>query len=131
MKNKCYLCRKPINKEGKLKFCKKCDKRIAGKLPLFIHCKPTEENLNGIIKMVADVIKKRDKRMFKLGKPIKSMDTLVKKLQNNEWVIIRYGRGRDKPIHPGWLISMQFKTVLQFLQNNRICEAKYNRRAKQ
>lgn len=128
--NKCYLCRKPINKEGKLKFCHACDKRIAKKLPLFIHCKPTDENLNAIVKMVADTIRKWDKRMFTTGKPIKSMDSLVKKIQNNEYVIIRYGRGRNKPTHPGWLVSMPFKTIIEYLAVNRICKAEKNKRYK-
>jgi len=128
MGNKCYLCGRRINKEGKLRFCKPCDKRITRKLPLFLHCKPTERSLNNIIKMVADVLKKQDRRMFRMGKTIKSMDTLIKKLQKNEWVIIKYGGGHNKPHHPVWIINMHLRVVVYYLQTGRICEAIKNKR---
>ena len=123
MANKCYLCKKPVTSNKKLKLCKSCEKRVCRKLPLFIHCKPTDENLDGIIKIVADHIKKQDKRRYVPGKPIESFDKLVKRLENNEWVIVRYGMGNNKPTHPGWILSWQLKTVMQYVGNKRICEA--------
>jgi len=128
MKNKCYLCGKAVETSNKLAFCKRCEKRVVKRLPLFVGVKPTERSLNNIIKMVADVLKKQDRRMFRMGKTIKSMDTLIKKLQKNEWVIIKYGGGHNKPHHPVWIINMHLRVVVYYLQTGRICEAIKNKR---
>ena len=78
--------------------------------------------------MVADNLKKRDRRLFIMGKPIKSLDILIKELRKNEWVIIRYGHGRDKPTCANWVVHMQFKIVVKYIEEGRICEAILNKR---
>ncbi len=54
--------------------------------------------------------KKKDKRMFREGRPIRSMNELVKLTDAGEWVMLL-----GKPKHHGWIISMTFRTLRYFL----------------
>lgn len=49
------------------------------------------------------------------GEPFTSMDDLCAWLSSNRWVYLQHGPS-IKVYHPGWIVSMQFRTVMSWVQ---------------
>jgi hypothetical protein len=58
------------------------------------------------------------KRKFKRGQVIYSADALMAIFERNQYVYLH-----ARPIHPAWLFSMQFRTVIQMMKAGVIREA--------
>ena len=64
------------------------------------------------------------KRKFRPGKPIRSIGDLTRRLQRGDWVYM-FGR----PKHPGWILSMQFNSILYMLNSGFLYAAIRNKEA--
>ena len=58
------------------------------------------------------------KKKYRKGYTIFGMNELYWKLEKGEGVFLR-----EKAIHPGFLLSMQLRTVAGFMEKQLICEA--------
>jgi hypothetical protein len=61
-------------------------------------------------------------KMYSQGRQIKTFNELIKILFNREYVFM-FG----KPLHPGWIFSLQFKTIIDQFNRKSIYIAKRNK----
>ena len=59
--------------------------------------------------------------MFRKGRKLRSMSEVQKHIGRGNYIFML-----DKPQHPGWIRSMQYGTVLGFLQQGYLREALRN-----
>lgn len=61
------------------------------------------------------------RRMFRKGRKLRSMEQVARAVEGNIYIFMH-----NKPQHPGWVGSMQYRTVLGLLRRGYLREALRN-----